>query len=110
MPARTPQDRRPKKKTTTKAKLTKYEFTIDGETYTLPLATKGAEKLSGRVMRDAFMDDDGEMKLGFALLEACGAAQAVVDMIYDLPAPECLKVIAGWMRFGDGDGASLPQS
>lgn len=99
-----PQDRKPKK-------ATKYTFTVKGKTYSLPLASKGAEKVSGRVMRDALMGgQEGEMRLGFALLEACGAPQATVDVIYDLPVPACTRILAEWLALGDGDGASLPQS
>lgn len=100
----TPQDRKPKK-------ATKFTFTVGSKTYTLPLASKGADKVPGRVMRDALMGgDEGEMKLGFALLEACGADPKVVDVLYDLPMPRCLKILGDWLKLGDGDGASLPQS
>jgi hypothetical protein len=100
----TPQDRKPKK-------VTKYTFTTGGKTYSLPLASKGAENVSGRMMRDSLLGgDEGEMKLGFALLEACGADQAVIDVIYDLPVTKCLEILGDWLKLGDGDGASLPQS
>lgn len=103
MPA-TPQDRKPKK-------VTRYTFTIKGKSYSLPLASKAAENIPGRVMRDALMGgDEGEMRLGFTLLEACGADRATVDAIYDLPSPECVRVLGEWIALGDGDGANLPQS
>ena len=101
-----PQDRHP-------AKGALFSFVgHDGKSHTLPLASEGAEKVSGRVMRDAFMgaDSGGELKLGFAMLEACGAPQPVVDALYDLPSPECLKVLGEWMGHGDGQGTSAPQS
>lgn len=105
MPApKAPQDHK------TKAK--PFTFTgADGETHTLPLASEGAGKVSGRAMRDAVMGGDlGEMKLGFSLLEACGADQAAVDALYDLSSTDMLDVLGKWMAHGDGDGASVPQS
>lgn len=99
----TPQDRKPRK-------VTRYTFTANGVEYSLPLASKGAEKISGRVLRDAAVSEAGEARLGFVLLEACGAKQDAVDAILDLPAPECLRILGEWIDLGDGDGASLPQS
>ena len=100
-----PQDRQPKKNAP-------YKFIgADKKSHTLPLASKGAEKVSGRVMRDALMDGDaGELKLGFAMLEACGASEAAVNAVYDLPSAECMEILGEWMSHGDGDGASVPQS
>jgi hypothetical protein len=107
MPAarRKPADRRP-------AKTALFAFTgADGKKHTLPLASVGAEKLSGRALRDAFMDgDSGQLKLGFAMLEACGAPQAVIDTLYDLPGPACMEILGDWMNYGDGAGSSVPQS
>jgi len=102
---RKPQDRKP-------AKTAGFTFTgKDGKIHALPLASVGAEKLSGRVMRDAFMEGGaGEVKLGFTLLETCGAPKATIDALYDLTAPETLKVLEDWMSFGDGLGTSVPQS
>lgn len=100
----TPQDRKPKKTGT-------FTFKAAGKTYTLPPASKGAEKVPGRVMRDALLDgDEGETRLGFLLLEACGAKQEAIDALYDLPAPAMLKLMGQWMQAGDGKGTSLPQS
>lgn len=94
------------------AKGTLFTFTgKDGKSHMLPLASAGAEKLSGRVMRDAFMDGtEGELRLGFTLLEVCGASQVIVDALYDLPALETMKILADWMNFGDGLGTPVPQS
>lgn len=102
--ATTPQDHK------TKAK--PFTFTgKDGKVYKLPLASKGAPEISGRAMRDAVMDAEmGEMKLGFALLEACGAAPEAVDALYDMRSAEMLEVIGAWLQHGDGDGASLGKS
>lgn len=103
--ARKPQDRKP-------AKGALFTFTGgDGKSYTLPLASKGTEKMTGRQMRDAVMSSGlGELRLGFSMLEACGASKAAVDAILDLPNEETLRVLADWMTHGDGQGASVPQS
>ena len=107
MPApRKPADRKP-------AKGALFSFVgADGKSHTLPLASAGTEKMSGRQMRDAVMDGGGmgELKLGYAMLEACGAPQPVVDAIYDLPNEQCLTVLGEWMTHGDGKGTSVPQS
>ena len=106
MPApKKPQDHQP-------AKGALFSFTgHDGRTHTLPLASEGAEKVSGRFVRDAIMDSDtGGLKLGFATLEACGASASVVDALYDLPSTRCVEILGEWMNHGDGAGASLPQS
>lgn len=102
----------PRKPQDHKAKTAGFTFTgADGKTHALPLASTGAEKLSGRVMRDAFMEGgSGELKLGFTLLETCGAPQATIGALYDLTAPDCMKVLGDWMSFGDGLGTSVPQS
>lgn len=100
-----PQDRKPKVK--------KYSFTgADGEERTLPFASEGASKVPGRITRDAIMgaDDAAEIRLGFALLEACGAPKETEDALYDLPTDEMIRILGEWMEFGDGQGATVPQS
>lgn len=100
-----PEDHKPKPK--------KFTFKdADGKTRTLPFASDGAEKVSGRYTRDAIMSEEGtaQMRLGFALLEACGAPQDVIDALYDLPSNTMIEVLGGWMEHGDGDGATVPQS
>lgn len=100
----TPQDHKAKKATS-------FTFEAAGKKYTIPLPSVGAENVPGRAMRDALLDgDEGEARLGFLLLEACGAKQEAIDALYDLPTPAMLRVIGEWMRLGDGKGASLPQS
>ncbi len=99
-----PQDRKPKK-----AK--HFTFTVGEVTHSLPPASDGVENISGRALRDASMGGDEEqLRLGFSMLEACGAEQAAIDALYDLPASKMLENIRAWMTFGDGDGASVPQS
>jgi hypothetical protein len=103
-----------------KKKPTPYKFQAPGvdkddkpitKTHTLPFASKGAEKLTGRDTRDALMGGDvGQLKLGFVMLEACGAKPEAIDALYGLPNSKCLEILGEWMSHGDGDGAQLPQS
>lgn len=98
-----------KQPTDHKAKPTLFKFKgADDKQHTLPFASKGRERITGRDMRDALMDgDEGKLKLGFVLLEACGAKAEAIDAIYDLPNEACLEILGEWMEYGDGDGASL---
>lgn len=99
----------PKQPTDHKAKPAPYKFEdAAGKSHTLPFASKGAEKLTGRDTRDALMNGDvGQLKLGFVMLEACGAKPEAIDALYDLPNTKCLEILGEWMTHGDGDGASL---
>ena len=100
-----PQDRKPRKGAP-------FAFTgKDGKRHTLPLASKGAEKVEGRLLRNAALGDDGgDLALQFALLEACGATPAAINALYDLPAAKMVTLLQEWMSHGDGDGATVPQS
>lgn len=102
----------PKQPADHKAKPKPYTFNdADGKPHALPFASKGAEKLTGRDTRDALMNGDvGQLKLGFVMLEACGAKPEAIDALYDLPNARCLEILGEWMQHGDGDGATLPQS
>lgn len=107
MPAaqrRTPADRQPK------LKRGEYAFTHDGETYVLPPAAAGADKVKGKYLRDAMLNEDGELALAFATLEACGVVEAALKALYDKPTPEMMSVLSAWMKAGDGDGAGLGES
>lgn len=100
-----PSDRKPK--------AAKFTFKgTDGKSHALPLAAAGAEKVPGRFTRDAIMSDDEtvQMRLGFALLEACGASKVAQDALYDLPTPDMITTLSDWMKFGDGQGGTVPQS
>lgn len=103
---KTPQDRKPK--------VTKYSFTdVDGKRHTLPLASESAVKIPGKMTRDVIMDPDDEqaqLRLGFAMLEASGVAQETLDALYAKPTPDMLEVMGEWMTHGDGKGATVPQS
>lgn len=110
----------PRKPADHKAKPVPYTFeapAVDKDnkpivkTHTLPFASKGAEKLTGRDTRDALMNGDvGQLKLGFVMLEASGAKPEAINAMYDLPNARCLEILGEWMEYGDGDGATLPQS
>lgn len=108
-----------------KSKVTKFSFEApvlvkDAEgkpktvvkKFTLPLASEGASEVPGKFTRDAVMgeDDAAEIRLGFALLEASGANQDAIDALYSLPSERMLKTLGEWMKHGDGEGATVPQS
>lgn len=101
-----PEDHKPKPK--------KFTFTgDDGKKHTLPFASEGAENIPGKLTRDAIMDPDddaAQLRLGFAMLEACGAPQEAIDAVYAKPTTGMLEVLGAWMEHGDGQGATVPQS
>ena len=77
-----------------------FTFEHDGKTHSLPSALTKYGEVPGRLIRDAYMDgDDGEMRLGFTLLEMLDADPAAIDALYDKPAPEMLDIFRDWMRF-----------
>ena len=101
MPAQ-PQDHKPKKGAP-------FKFTDgDGKPRTLPPASKGRAKLTGRDLRDATMGDEGA-QLGylFKALEAAEPKPDALDALYAMPQDEMMDVLQAWGEHGDGDGASL---
>lgn len=77
-----------------------FTFEHEGQTHTLPAAQTKYDQVPGRLIRDAYMDgDDGEMRLGFTLLEMVDAEPGAVDALYAKPAPEMLAIFRDWMRF-----------
>lgn len=92
-----------------KTKATKFTFaSLDGEIHTLPLASEGSAKLTGRDIRDAAMGGEmGQMTYLFKLLEAAGPDEDALDALYELPQDDMLEVLRKWGEHGDGDGASL---
>jgi len=101
-----PQDHRPKKE----ARL--YTFTADGKTYTLPPAETAVPHMPGRLLRDAYMEgEEGQMRLGFAMLEHVEADPAALDALYSLPAPEMLDHLQKWMEVrSEATSATVPES
>ena len=92
----------------------RYSFTgADGVERELPLASEGAELVPGRITRDVVMnpnDQEAQIRLAFALLDACGTDDETREAFYDLPTGEMVTHLRNWSEFGDGDGASVPQS
>lgn len=101
MPAQ-PQDRKP-------AKDTRFRFTDgDGKSHTLPLASEGRSKLTGRDMRDAVIGGElGQLGYLFKVLEAAAPDADALDALYALPQDEMLTILQSWGDHGDGDGATL---
>ena len=77
-----------------------FSFEHDGKPYSIPSALTKYDEVPGRLIRDAYMDgDEGEMRLGFTLLEMLDADPAAIEALYDMPAPEMLATFKAWMRF-----------
>ena len=105
--AKRPTDRKPK----ADKKPELYEFTWQDQTYQLPLATTGVDKVSGRAFRDAVMDgEEGQLRLGFAMLEAVEADPGALDALYSMPAPDMLERIGEWMELAREGEASVGES
>jgi hypothetical protein len=108
---KTPQDHQPK------AADAAYSFTVADDngkprTYRLPPGETAVSKIPGKFLRDAYMDgDEGQMRLGFAMLEAVDADQGALDALYAMPAPEMLEHVQAWMSFKPSEeDASLGES
>jgi hypothetical protein len=101
MPAQ-PQDHKP-------AQGEPFKFTdAKGKSHTLPLASAGKSKLSGRDLRDAAMGGEvGQVAYMFKLLEAAEPNEAALNALYDMPQDDMIEVLQAWGDHGDGDGASL---
>lgn len=104
MPAapKNPQDRKAKAvATVTPTPVNVYAFTWQGQEHTLPAGETAAERIPGRVLRDAYLDgEDGQMRLSLRMLEAVDADPAALEALYDMPAPQMLDHIAAWMNMG----------
>lgn len=107
MPApRKPQDHKPKV-----SKVDGFPFTAAGVEYVLPFAEKALGSVSGRQLRDATIGGtEGQLALGFTMLEAVEADRAALDALYDLPAADMLVILERWMGTARPNGATLPQS
>jgi hypothetical protein len=101
MPAQ-PQDHKP-------AKGKPFRFTDgDGKSHTLPLASAGRDRLTGRDIRDATLGGEiGQLGYLFKVLEAAEPNEKALDALYAMPQNEMLEVLQAWGDHGDGDGASL---
>lgn len=77
-----------------------FTFEHDGKTFEIPSALTKYDQVPGRLVRDAYMDgDEGEMRLGFTLLEMVVTDEDVLDAFYAMPAPKMLTTFREWMRF-----------
>lgn len=101
MPAQ-PQDHQP-------AKGEPFKFTdAEGKSHTLPLASSGKSRLSGRDLRDAALGGEvGQVAYMFKLLEAAEPSEKALDALYAMPQDEMVEVLQAWGEHGDGDGVSL---
>lgn len=106
MPQKQPQDRKPKRSASV------YRFTWDGQSYQLPSGETAVDKVPGRALRDAYMDgEDGQMRLGFAMLENVDADPAALDALYAMPAPIMLDHLQKWMEVrADETSATVGES
>lgn len=86
-----------------------FKFTDrDGKSQTLPLASKGRAKMTGRDIRDASLGGDvGQLTYLIKILEAAEPSKRALDALYDMPQDDMLGVLGKWGDHGDGDGASL---
>lgn len=100
-----PQDHKPKQN----EKPAPFTFTGgDGKKHTLPFASEGRARLTGRDVRDAALGGDiGQLGYLFKALEAADPGEKVLDALYGMPQDDMLEVLKDWGDHGDGDGASL---
>src|SRR4051812_38185505 len=97
-----PQDHKPKKGAP-------FKFKANGKSYTLPLVTKAAAKMSGGDYEDALLDANGSA-VGMQMylvkcLRGSGASPEALAALRAMPQPEYMDVLVEWGEYGDGDGA-----
>jgi hypothetical protein len=91
-----PQDHKPK---AVPDESERFRFDWKGESYELPPPDEAMPRISGRLLRDAFLDaEEGQMRLGFSMLENCDADPAALDALYDMPANDMLELVTEWMQ------------
>jgi hypothetical protein len=90
---------------------TDFVFTIGDATYHLPPVQTAIATLPGKYLRDAYMDGaNGDVRLGFAMLENADVDEAIVAAIYDVPGPRMLSIISDWMQYTPANEATVPES
>lgn len=103
--AKRPQDRQPKAVTITPTPVNVYTFTHQGKEYSLPAGETVVERVPGRAVRDAYLDgQEGQMRLGFTMLELVDADPGALDALYDMPASDMLEHVAAWMSMTPVEG------
>src|SRR4030095_12648270 len=92
---RKPQDHKPK----VTEEPTEFTFEHNGETFTLPAAQTVADRVTGKMMRDAVMSgEEGQLRMSFFLLEELEGADKAREALYEKPAPEMLQLFEAWMK------------
>lgn len=89
-----------------------YTFRHGGKVFRLPAGETATEKVAGRFLRDAAMDgEEGQLRLGFAMLEVIDATPGALDALYSMPASQMMEHIGAWMNFKPSeDDPSLGES
>jgi len=101
---RKPQDRKPK----AAEEPTEFTFEHNGETFTLPPAQTIADRVTGRMMRDAVMEgEEGQLRLSFFMLEQLEDAEEAINALYEKPGSQMLTLVEAWMKFKPKNGATL---
>ena len=104
---RKPQDRLTK----AAAEPTEFTFEHNGETFVLPAAQTIADRVTGRMMRDAVMEgEEGQLRLSFFMLEQLDDSEEAIDALYEKPGHEMLKLVEAWMQFKPKDGVNVGES
>lgn len=90
----------------------RYRFDWDGQTYELPPPQMAVDRISGKALRDAYLEgQEGQMRLGFLMLENVEAESGAVEALYSMPAPKMLDHIGDWMATRDSEtGATVGES
>lgn len=109
-PGRTPQDHKPPAPTLVESPDLFWFNGADDQRHSLPPAGEAAGAVSGRMLRDALRDPDGEARLALHMLDHCGAAPADLDALLDLPGTQFLPLIGEWVRWSRENGVSLGES
>lgn len=95
-----------------KKKPSMFTFEHDGKTYSIPSGATKISEIPGQLVRDAYMNgDEGEMILGFTLLEKVDVEPGTVEALYAKPSDEMLATFRAWMRFKpESEDADLGES
>lgn len=101
---RKPQDRKPK----AAEEPTVFTFEHDGKEFSLPPVQTVADRVSGKIMRDAVMGgEEGQLRMSFFMLETLEDADEAIEALYAKPASEMLELVEAWMNFKPANGVNL---
>jgi hypothetical protein len=110
LPAKKPQDRKPKADapTTFKATVPGKDGKPVTKTFALPKLTEdAATKVEGGYTMDLMLrpdDERAQMAIAFATFLACSPKPDVLAALRRLPTPEMLEILGRWM--GEASGSS----